>query len=369
MKTPCAIISHYAKMQTSEKDTIERELRALSLLDGQDAHRLADTEDTLSEEARIRARIQVEVTWLAALVGVIPPPQPEAAEFKRSIGKLYGKYETSIAPRKVTKSPMWPDAAVQVKTIEKTGKRSSEAVVQWVRDYAQTLPGATPELVDITHTMLTDADVDSLAGGIIFHAARAQFIEHATRLADTLEERGNLLLTETRTKIAALASRLMLHVGDLTKAEIAVVIGSQTRQQLAAMYPSVDWDKVVKEVVWILGKRPMSLTPRLPTVAAGVYAGSLIATGALENALGIVIESAVAAAPLGGSAAAEAALKSAVWNAQVARALSANISERLKIDLIYNQPSSAVYNGISAVFGHAMLALSFLESGIRPYNK
>lgn len=138
-------------------------LDALSPLDGRYANALAALRPFFSEEALIRARVEVEVRYFIALAkesGVKELPKLSAKQ-EQELERLVADFDRSDAMR--------------VKQIEQTTNHDVKAVEYFLKEKLKRISGLEKYL-EFIHFALTSEDVNNLAYGLMIHGALKKVI-------------------------------------------------------------------------------------------------------------------------------------------------------------------------------------------------
>ncbi|MBU1123730.1 adenylosuccinate lyase [Patescibacteria group bacterium] len=133
-------------------------LQALSPLDGRYENKTGMLRAFFSEEALMRARVQVEIEWFLALSN-----HPDIRECKR-VKRADEKKIRGILERFNSAS------AQEIKDIEKKTNHDVKAVEYFLKKKFERIPSARKQS-EFLHFCLTSEDVNNLAYGILIHGA------------------------------------------------------------------------------------------------------------------------------------------------------------------------------------------------------
>ena len=151
-------------------------LYALTPLDGRYAGRVSKIRDYFSEAALIKARVRVEVEYLASLSQVIP-----------ALGDVFEG--DNLTRWRAVAATFGPEDAQRVKTIEATTNHDVKAVEYYLKEQwdALKLPPVGREYI---HFGLTSQDVNHTAQPLLLaECARDVLIPRYTDLITALKER------------------------------------------------------------------------------------------------------------------------------------------------------------------------------------
>lgn len=233
-------------------------LSTISPVDGRYAHLTEALREHFSEQALMRARLQVEVAWLLALSDAEDIPEvPELGTESRNILlQLIKHFDT--------------ECAEEVKQIEATTNHDVKAIEYFLKRRLLAQPDLEP-CVEFVHFACTSEDVNNLAYGIMLREAREKVLLPAL---DRLE-------AQFRARVASLADQPMLartHGQPASPTTMGKEMANflvrlqRQRQQLAtivilgklngavgnynahqAAYPDVDWPALTESVIRKLG--------------------------------------------------------------------------------------------------------------------
>ena len=231
-------------------------LYALTPLDGRYAGRVSKIRDYFSEAALIKARVRVEVEYLASLSQVIP-----------ALGDVFEG--DNLTRWRAVAANFGPEDAQRVKTIEATTNHDVKAVEYYLKEQwdALKLPPVGREYI---HFGLTSQDVNHTAQPLLLaECARDVLIPRYTDLINALRERAwrwrdvamlarthgqSASPTRVGKEFAVFASRLQQCVDQLRQCSHSAKFGGATGgfNAHSVAFPSVDWpsfgDAFVRDV-------------------------------------------------------------------------------------------------------------------------
>jgi len=231
-------------------------LYALTPLDGRYAGRVSKIRDYFSEAALIKARVRVEVEYLASLSQVIP-----------ALGDVFEG--DNLKRWRAVAATFGPADAQRVKTIEATTNHDVKAVEYYLKEQwdALKLPPIGREYI---HFGLTSQDVNHTAQPLLLaECARDVLIPRYTDLIAALKERAwkwrdvamlarthgqSASPTRVGKEFAVFASRLQACVDQLQACSHSAKFGGATGgfNAHSVAFPSVDWpsfgDAFVRDV-------------------------------------------------------------------------------------------------------------------------
>ena len=138
-------------------------LNALSPLDGRYSNKTEALRSFFSEEALIRARIEIEIRWFMALASesrIRELPKLKKAQ-EAALFRLMDQFDSKQAQ--------------VVKNIEKRTNHDVKAVEYYLKDKMGKIKGLKPHL-EFIHFGLTSEDVNNLSYGILIHEALSNVI-------------------------------------------------------------------------------------------------------------------------------------------------------------------------------------------------
>ena len=228
-------------------------LTALSPLDGRYGAQASELRPWFSELALIRARVRIEVEWLAHLArepGLGPEPDADALERLSALADGLSE-----------------DDAREVKALERTTNHDVKAVEYFVRDH---LP-ETPRLAEFVHFACTSEDINNLAWATLVHGARADVllprIDALAALLRTLSRRHAATPMLARThgqaaspttmgkELANFVARIERQREQIAEQPILGKMNGATGNfnAHAAAYPDADWQRIAERFVRDLG--------------------------------------------------------------------------------------------------------------------
>ncbi len=243
-------------------------LIALSPLDGRYEKHTAALRAFFSEEALIRARVEIEVKYFIALsdekgVEELPPLSKKARVFLEEIVR---RFMASDAQR--------------IKEIEKETNHDVKAVEYFLKKKMQRMPGIRPYL-EFVHFALTSEDVNNLAYGILIQRSLKQVTVPA--LQSAVRELAKLGNATKNTKLLSLTHgqpatpttvgrelevfvlRLQKQLRQLQTFRMEGKLGGAVGNFSAhrAAYPAVNWERFRARFVTKLGLVPLTETTQI----------------------------------------------------------------------------------------------------------
>jgi adenylosuccinate lyase len=228
-------------------------LTALSPLDGRYARGCEPLRPLLSEAGFMRHRVQVEIAWLIALSNAGLPELP--AFTSDALARL----QTLVRDFSET------DAA-RIKAIEAVTNHDVKAVEYWIKEKI----GNAPELlaaVEFIHFACTSEDINNVAHGLMFSAAReAVLLPQLRALQQQLvalahAHAGLPMLSRTHgqpaspttlgKEMANVAARLARAIDAVAAVQVLAKMNGAVGNFNAhvAAYPEVDWQSLARRVV------------------------------------------------------------------------------------------------------------------------
>ena len=242
-------------------------LTALSPLDGRYASKVEVLRRFFSEEALMRARVQVEIAWFIAL-----SRQREV----RELPKLKRKQERAL---QAVVDRFSVKEAKAIKAIEARTNHDVKAVEYYLRQ--KFVKMGPRRYVSFIHFGLTSEDVNNLAYGILIHEALKKVIRPQVRLLRTMLQRfgrrwyGMPFLSLTHGQPATpttvgkeflvFAERLERQELQLRALKMQGKFGGAVGNYAAlyAAYPNVQWEMVGRKFVRSLGLVPLTHTTQI----------------------------------------------------------------------------------------------------------
>ena len=243
-------------------------LTALSPLDGRYAAKTKPLRPHFSEFGLIRARVKVEVNWLAHLsrqpgIAEVPEFSPEDMAFLLSIGEDFSEQD-----------------ATAVKEIESTTNHDVKAVEYFIKDKISSRP-ALHQVSEFVHFGCTSEDINNLSYGLMLKEARDEVVLPA--MDDVLSDLKSLALEHAS---QAMLSRTHGQAASPTTMgkEIANVYCrlDKARNQIEAVgvfgkingavgnfnahlsaYPDLNWPEISESFVQSLGLNYLAMTTQI----------------------------------------------------------------------------------------------------------
>ena len=233
-------------------------LVALSPLDGRYAGQAEALRPHFSEFGLIRARVRVELAWLAALSD--EPGVPEVPPFDAAARLAIAEALASFSPA---------DAA-RVKAIERTTNHDVKAVEYWMKERFAQVPSIA-RVSEFIHFACTSEDINNLSHAVALAESRREVLVPALRaVAADLRalahaQAGRAMLARTHgqpatpttlgKEIANVVVRLERAIGAFERVELLGKMNGATGSYNAhvAAYPGVDWERLAARVVASLG--------------------------------------------------------------------------------------------------------------------
>ncbi len=233
-------------------------LTAISPLDGRYAAKLDALRPIFSEYGLIRARVTVEVRWLAQLAAIegLPEVPPLSADAKAFLEDIVVSFSEADAAR--------------VKEIERTTNHDVKAVEYFLKERV----AAHPELAGIAefiHFACTSEDINNLAWGLMLAQARKEaLLPRMDALIEAVRERAHAMadmpmLSRTHGQPASpttmgkewanVAARLRRQRDAIARVELTGKINGAVGNYNAhlAACPDLDWPAIAREFVESLG--------------------------------------------------------------------------------------------------------------------
>jgi adenylosuccinate lyase len=242
--------------------------QALSPLDGRYASALDALRPFFSEEALLKARVEVEIRYFIALAEL-----QEVRELKRITAKqkkaLLGMID-HFADRDVA----------AIKKIEAKTRHDVKAVEYYLQERFMRIPGLKHS-TSFIHFGLTSEDINNLAYGILIHRALRTVIRPAIEsIQRDLKSTGKrwlkvrmLSLTHGQPATPTTVGKEILVFADRLERQIAALKAFSMQGKLggavgtfsahSAAYPDVDWPKFGARFVRSLGLQPLSHTTQI----------------------------------------------------------------------------------------------------------
>ncbi len=243
-------------------------MQPLSPLDGRYAKSVDALRPFFSEEALMRARVEVEVRYFIAvsqLDGVRELKRVSRAQ-ERALCNLFETFNDRAYQR--------------IKEIEKVTKHDVKAVEYYIKEKAARISGLKQSL-EFIHFGLTSEDVNNLAYGLLIHGALKLVV-----LPSLQSVQRELLSLVGRTKnikmlslthgqpatpttlgkeVMVFVARLAHQIDQLKSSKLNGKLGGAVGNFSAhrAAYPDVDWEKFRDKFVKSLGLLPLQFTTQI----------------------------------------------------------------------------------------------------------
>ena len=233
-------------------------LVALSPLDGRYAAQAEALRPHFSEFGLIRARVRVELAWLAALSD--EPAIPEVSPFDAAARAAIAEALAAFAPA---------DAA-RVKAIERTTNHDVKAVEYWMKERFAHVPSIA-RVAEFIHFACTSEDINNLSHALALSEARRDVLVPAIRsIAADLRSlahahAGRAMLARTHgqpatpttlgKELANVVTRLERATAEFERvAQLGKMNGATGSYNAHVVaYPGVDWEALARRVVESLG--------------------------------------------------------------------------------------------------------------------
>ncbi|MDO8648675.1 MAG: adenylosuccinate lyase [Candidatus Peregrinibacteria bacterium] len=359
-------------------------LSALSPLDGRYGEVVGDLKKYFSEEALIRARLFIEVSYFASLAkeAKIPECPPLNKKQQAQLWRIVDAFNEGEAQR--------------VKEIERTTKHDVKAVEYYLKAKIEKIPGAKKS-VEFIHFALTSEDTNNLAYGLIIHQA----LRHV--IVPQLEELLRELLTMAKSwknvpmlslthgqpatpttvgkELMVFVSRLERQLKELRSFRMQGKFGGAVGNFSAhkAAYPEVRWELFGRTFVSALGLDPLAFTTQInphDDLAELSHLMSRINTILLGFSRDVwmyisrgVFQQKVVAGEVGSSTMPHKVnpidFENAEGNLGLSTALFSHFAEKLPVSRLQRDLSdSTVQRNIGVAFGYHLLALRSLSRGL-----
>ena len=359
-------------------------INALSPLDGRYLAKTEALRPFFSEEALIKARLQVEIEWFFALSA-----NPDIKECKK-ISAADKKKLRGIIERFGTAQ------AEEVKKIEKKTNHDVKAVEYYLKAKMKKISGCGKSL-EFVHFALTSEDVNNLAYGIMIHGALKEVIKSELKSLITklngLSNRWNkvdmLSLTHGQPatpttvgkEIAVYVERLERQLKWLNEFKMQGKFGGAVGNYSAhkAGYPKVKWESFGKKFMKSLGVDPMTNTTQInphDDVAELSHIMCQIDTILIDFSRDVwmyisrgVFKQKVIKGEVGSSTMPHKVnpidFENAEGNLGLANSLFRHFAEKLPISRLQRDlTDSTVQRSIGSAFGYYLIAIASLKKGI-----
>jgi adenylosuccinate lyase len=359
-------------------------LSALSPLDGRYEHEAAPLRHFFSEEALIRARVFVEVRYLAALskAKLLDVPTLGAADRKLLL---------NIADAFSSKD------ALRVKEREITTKHDVKAVEYELKALLDKHP-KLKKLREFVHFALTSEDTNNLAYGLMIHGAVTEVmlpaidgvLQELVAMAKSWKGAAMLSLTHGQPATQTTVSKeLLVYVDRLSRQVVQLrkfrmqgkcsgAVGTFSAHKAA--YPEVHWEKFAASFITELGLIPLKRSTQInphDDLAELSHISSRINTILLDLSRDMwlyisrnVFLQKVVSTEIGSSTMPHKVnpidFENAEGNVGISTALFLHFAEKLPVSRLQRDLSdSTVQRNIGVAFGHQLLALSSLVRGLK----
>jgi len=233
-------------------------LTALSPLDGRYARKVGALREHFSEYGLIRARVRVEVAWLAALAR-----EPAIAEVVPFSAATLAVLDGAVATFGVAE-------AERIKEIERTTNHDVKAVEYWLKERFAAVP-EIQRVSEFIHFACTSEDINNLAHALMLRAGLHDILQPALHgIVDALRglahaHAGLAMLARTHgqpatpttlgKEMANVAARLERAATALARVPLKGKMNGAVGNYNAhlAAYPEVDWERFAAGVVTGLG--------------------------------------------------------------------------------------------------------------------
>ncbi len=359
-------------------------INALSPLDGRYLNKTEALRPFFSEEALIKARLQVEIEWFIALSS-----SPDIKECKR-LSSGDKKKLKAILERFGSKQ------AEEVKKIERKTNHDVKAVEYFLKSKMKKIPGCRKSL-EFVHFALTSEDVNNLAYALMIHGALKEIIKPELKflisklrsLSGKWKEVEMLSLTHGQPatpttvgkEIAVFVERLERQLKWLEEFKMQGKFGGAVGNYSAhkAGYPKVKWESFGKKFMKSLGVDPMTNTTQInphDDVAELSHIMCQIDTILLDFSRDVwmyisrgVFKQKVIKGEVGSSTMPHKVnpidFENAEGNLGLANALFHHFAEKLPLSRLQRDlTDSTVQRSIGSAFGYYLVAIASLKKGI-----
>jgi adenylosuccinate lyase len=358
-------------------------MQALSPLDGRYEKLVGELRASFSEEALMKARVEVEAQYLIALSGVREIRELKLLErHKSALLKLLERFsERDI---------------IAIRALEKKTKHDVKAVEYFLRGKVRNIPGMRNALSFI-HFGLTSEDVNNLAYGMLIHRALKEVIR--PQLRSLLAQIGSIGRRYAATPLLALThgqpatettlgkeffvfmERLGKQLSDLYGFRMSGKFGGAVGTLAAhrAAYPRVRWNAFARTFVRSLGLRPLRYTTQInphDDLAELSHLLSRINTILLDLSRDVwlyisrgVFVQRTKPGEVGSSTMPHKVnpidFENAEGNLGLSTALFLHFAEKLPVSRLQRDLSdSTVQRNLGVAFGHHLIAVKALQQGL-----
>lgn len=359
-------------------------MQPLSPLDGRYARKVDALRSFFTEEALMRARVFVEISYFAALADEkgIPELKALTAREKKAMQALVDEFDDKEAEK--------------IRAIEKKTNHDVKAVEYYLRQELQKIVGAKFKH-EFLHFALTSEDVNNLAYGVLISDAirkalrpELQAVITALRaIAGPNMKRGMLSLTHGQPATpTTLGKEMMVFVERLERQRDALVgfrmcgkfggaVGTYAAHRSA--YPDLNWEAFGRKFIKSLKLDPLAFTTQInphDDVAELSHIYVRINTILIDLSRDIwsyisrgVFGQRVIAGEVGSSTMPHKVnpidFENAEGNLGLSSALFSHFAEKLPISRLQRDLSdSTVQRNIGVAFGYHFLALASLQKGL-----
>ena len=359
-------------------------LDALSPLDGRYADDVSELRRFFSEEALIRSRLFIEVSYLVALAGQakLPELKPLSPKEQKALWDLVNGFSGK-------------DAA-EVKRHEKETRHDVKALEYFLRARLKKMPGMEARL-PFVHFGLTSEDVNNLAYGLLIQEAlRLSLLPALGALQADLERMGKLWrkipmlsLTHGQPATPTTVGKELLVFSDRLERQLTALsifrmqgkfggaVGTFAAHRAA--YPAVKWESFGRGFVDSLGMVPLEHTTQInphDDLAELSHLLIRVSTILLDCSQDCwlyvsrgIFRQAVKPGEVGSSTMPHKVnpidFEMAEGNLGIARALCGFFAEKLPVSRLQRDLSdSTVQRNLGVAFGHLLLAAKSLRTGL-----
>jgi len=359
-------------------------LTALSPLDGRYESKVVEIGENFSEQALMKARIEVEVRYFIALAN-----EPKI----RQLPKLKAKQTKALL---AIVDRFNSAQAAEVKKIEKTTNHDVKAVEYYLKKKVEKIPGLK-KYTEFIHFGLTSEDVNNLAYGLMVHAAlKANIRPNVKAVISDLKKMANkwkktplLSLTHgqsaTPTKVGkeimVFVDRLDRQLVQLNKFKMQGKFGGAVGNYAAVKiaYPEVKWEAFGRRFVNSLGMQPLANATQInphDDIAELSHILHRVNTVMLDLSRDMwlyimrgVFKQKVVAGEVGSSAMPHKVnpidFENAEGNIGISNALFSHFAEKLPVSRMQRDLSdSTVQRNIGSAFGYHLVAVKSLRKGL-----
>ena len=243
-------------------------ISAISPLDGRYADVVAPLRDYVSEQALIKARIEVELAWLNTVMQVLPEFEAKPEELQ-----LVESWLQKLTTEDISS---WVD---QVKTIEATTNHDVKAVELMIADML-TQQGCQ-RLIPLVHIFCTSEDINNLAHNLLLTRVTQQLLlpslktTIATVAQNASANKSIVMMSRTHgqpatpttwgKELAVFGTRLCKQYQRLENWRAYGKLNGATGTYAAHCFtvPSVDWSSVSENFVTSLGLAHQPITTQI----------------------------------------------------------------------------------------------------------